>query len=319
MTNTTTAYRDEWRAVRAASCHPLTSEFPPIYGYVPSFAAGVVFCVLFAITLSYHIFQSVRLRATISILLAVGALTEVIGWGARAYNAKCPYNGNAFIAQQVTLIIAPVFFAAALYVLLGQLILSLGRRSSVVTAKWYAITFCTSDVASLVVQAVGGAIASTANTASGTLLGTHIMVGGIAFQLFTMTLFGGLLVDFLVRVMAPRGEFSGMVTKGMKLVLVALIASFLVIYIRSIYRTIELAQGWHGHLISHEGYFIGLDATTMVVAVAVFMGIDPAVIFRGEGRPGFAKRTRAKESLNSAGASDAELAVRMPLDSGSRY
>lgn len=234
------------------------------------------------------------------------ALAELIGWAARAYSGKCAYNGNAFMSQEVTLIIAPVFFSAALYVLLGKLILDLGPRSSMISAKWYAIVFCTCDILSLVVQAIGGAQASEANTNSAMELGTHIMVAGIAFQLLTMTLFVGLMCDFLLRVLRTQGEFSNMVTKGMKLVFVALVISTLMIYIRGVYRTIELAQGWRGYLITHEGYFIGLDATIMVIAVAIFIPIDPAVIFRGEGRPGYARKAKG---LSSGEASEAELAM----------
>lgn len=204
------------------------------------------------------------------------------------------------MAQEVTLIIAPVFFSAALYVLLGKLIFDLGRGSSVLTAKWYAIIFCTCDVVSLIVQAIGGAQASTANTNDAMNMGTHIMVAGIAFQLFTMTLFGGLLADFLWRVMKTNGQFRGMVTGGMKKVFGAILVSFLMIYIRSVYRTIELAQGWHGYLIEHEGYFIGLDAAIMAIAVGVFVVVDPAVIFHGEGRPGYAKRRDAKQGPESS-------------------
>jgi hypothetical protein len=57
--------------------------------------------------------------------------------------------------QITTLIIAPVFFTAALYVLLGVLIKLLGRQSSLLSARMYAIMFVTCDVISLVVQVSG--------------------------------------------------------------------------------------------------------------------------------------------------------------------
>lgn len=244
---------------------------------------------------------------------------ELIGWGARTYNAKCPYNHDAFLTQEVTLIIAPVFFSAALYVLLGRLIVGLGPRSSLLTAKWYAIIFCTCDVASLVVQAVGGAKASEADTDEEMNLGTHIMVGGIGFQLLTMTLFGGLFADFLWRVLGrgAGGDLRGQVTGGMRRVLAALLVSFVMIYVRSVYRTIELAQGWRGFLITHEAYFIALDAAIMVVAVAVFVPVDPAVIFRGEGRPGYARKGSGEKRALSE--SDAEVGLAKDSAPGSRF
>lgn len=189
------------------------------------------------------------------------------------------------MAQEVTLIIAPVFFSAVLYVLLGKLIVDLGPASSILTARWYAIIFCTCDVASLVVQAVGGAKASMADTDDEMNMGTHIMVGGIGFQLLTMTLFGGLVADFMWRVFRDHSAHGlrSRITPGVGRVLVAMLVSFLMVYVRSVYRTVELSQGWNGYLITHEPYFIGLDASIMVVAVAVFAFADPAVVLRREG------------------------------------
>ncbi|KAF3763300.1 RTA1-domain-containing protein [Cryphonectria parasitica EP155] len=274
-----TATEAQLKAISQANCYPYTRGLVPAYGYYPSEAAGIIFVVLFAIPFFYHTFQSLRLRVSTSILLALGALTELVGWAARLYSSRCSYNGNAFLAQEVTLIIAPVFFSAALYVLLGRLIIGLGRSSSMLSPKMYTIVFCTCDVVSLVVQAVGGAQTSTASSTdqAGKELGTHIMVAGIAFQLFTMTLFGLLLIDFFRRVFSRGSEFRGFVTAPVQRVLVALVISFIMIYIRSIYRTIELAQGWTGYLITHEGYFIGLDASIMVIAVGVFVAVDPAL------------------------------------------
>lgn len=232
-------------------------------------------------------------------------IAELIGWASRTWAAKCPYNNDAFLSQIVTLIIAPVFFSAALYVLLGKLIRDLGRASSILSAKWYTIIFCTCDVVSLIIQAVGGAMASMADTDEQQDRGTNIMEGGIVFQLATMTLFGVLLGDFAWRISSRRAGLRDTITRNIKLVLVAILISFVMIYIRSIYRTIELAQGWRGYLITHEAYFIGLDAAMMVVAVAVFIPIDPAVMLYGQ------KYVPAKQSP-SADVSDAEVAMAGP-------
>ncbi len=176
--------------------------------------------------------------------------------------------------QITTLIIAPTFFAAGLYVLLGILIRLLGPQSSALSAAMYAIIFCTCDLISLVLQAIGGGLASTASGElnGNTKPGTNIMVAGIAFQLGTMTFFAVLVLDFLRR--ASKLDLP----KQYKRVLFAMFVSFTMIYIRSIYRTIELAQGWTGYLITHEGFFLGLDAAIMFVAVAVFLVFDPAVL-----------------------------------------
>lgn len=47
--------------------------------------------------------------------------------------------------------------------------------------------------------------------------------------------------------------------------------------IRAIYRTVELAQGWGGYLLSHEGYFIGLDAVMSTAAMICLAAGHPGL------------------------------------------
>ncbi|KAH6603732.1 hypothetical protein Trco_008507 [Trichoderma cornu-damae] len=270
-----------WNAILhiRTGCFPtLLPQIKNDYGYWPSLGAGIAFDVVFGLAFTGHVVQAIRFRRWTSALFAIGALTEAIGWAGRTWNAKCPYNHEAFLIQITTLIIAPTFFAAGLYVLLGILIKQLGNHTSTLSPSHYAIIFCTSDIISLVVQAVGGALAAKASVEiNGNLAtGTHIMVAGIAFQLFTMSVFALFFIDFL------RRASHLVIKRPIKLILVPLCVAFFMIYIRSIYRTIELAEGWTGFLITHEGYFIGLDAALMVVAVTVFLIFDPAVLLREE-------------------------------------
>lgn len=68
--------QDFLNLISEATCYPYDSRLKPSYGYRPSLAAGIIFVVLFAIPLVYHTFQSIRRRAAISILLALGALSR---------------------------------------------------------------------------------------------------------------------------------------------------------------------------------------------------------------------------------------------------
>ncbi|KAI1414147.1 RTA1-domain-containing protein [Hypoxylon sp. FL1857] len=241
------------------------------YGYRPSLAAGVIFCALFGIAFFGHAFQTIRLRRWTSALLAIGALTELIGWAGRTWSSECPYNQNAFLMQITTLIIGPVFFTAALYVLLGMFINVLGREYSLLSARMYSIVFVTCDTVSLVVQAVGGAMASTASgSGNDTKLGTNIMVTGVLFQLAAMIVFTLLTLDFL-----RRSSKLGMPQEYNK-ILVALFISLAAIFARSIFRAVELIEGWNGYLMMHEAYFIALDGSLMVLAVLIFLPFDPA-------------------------------------------
>lgn len=176
--------------------------------------------------------------------------------------------------QITTLIIAPTFLAAGLYVVLGQLIRLLGRESSLISPRVYLFVFCSCDLISLILQAIGGGLASvqSGKLNGNTKPGTNLMVGGIAFQLGTLSVFLLLVFDFLRRTRTLAMPLN------YKKVIAALFIAFAMIYIRGIYRTVELAQGWTGFLITHEGFFLGLDASVMVVAVWIFLVFDPAVL-----------------------------------------
>lgn len=107
--------------------------------------------------------------------------------------------------------------------------------------------------------------------------GTHIMVAGIVFQMASITAFVALFGIFLQRV---RREHERLSQRIVALVWASAF-SVLLIYIRSIYRTIELSQGWRGYLITNEPYFIGLDGSLMFAAVAVYNLVHPGWALKG--------------------------------------
>ncbi|OJJ51641.1 hypothetical protein ASPZODRAFT_442865 [Penicilliopsis zonata CBS 506.65] len=267
--------RTEEEEILRQGCHALVEGFGTSYGYKPSLGAGIAFCVLFGLSMILHTVQLVWKRYWWCVVFTLGCLCELLGWAARTWAAECPYNPNAFMMQIAILIIAPTFFTAGVYVLLGRFIQILGSQSSVLSPKLYLWIFCTCDILSLVIQAVGGGMAASAyDTLDGnTAPGTHIMVAGIVFQMASITVFVALAADFVRRTLRHRliqsadGSFVPL--------LVAMGFSVVCIYIRSIYRTIELSQGWTGYLITHQVYFVVLDGVMMVLAVVVFNFVHP--------------------------------------------
>ncbi|KAJ5155832.1 hypothetical protein N7492_008635 [Penicillium capsulatum] len=276
-TNSTLAYQlyKQHQRDLIVGCYAKEPNYPTSYGYVPGLGAGIAYCVLFGVSMLLHTVQLCWKRTWWCSVFSVGCLVEVLGWAGRTWSSQCPYNMNAFLMQISTLIIAPTFFTAGIYVLLGRFIQILGRESSILKPSWYLWIFCTCDVISLVIQAIGGGIASSESSKidGDTAPGTHIMVAGIIFQLFSITVFVLCAADFIRRTM--RGGMLQSLTGSVIPLLAAMVLSVVCIYIRSIYRTIELLQGWDGYLITHEPYFIGLDGAMMIVAVAVFNFIHP--------------------------------------------
>ncbi|OGM47319.1 RTA1 domain protein [Aspergillus bombycis] len=178
--------------------------------------------------------------------------------------------------QLSTLIIAPTFFSAGIYLLLGYIIRLFGQKSSYFRSGCYFWFFSACDLVSLAVQAVGGGLASAALNAHRDMAdGTHIMIAGIAFQLASTLAFTGCMVDYVFRTIYPQ---KGTIPKGVLFLFAGMVLSVLCICIRSIYRLAELSQGWSSYLITHEKYFIILDAVMMAIAVGIFVIFHPSVM-----------------------------------------
>ena len=112
--------------------------------------------------------------------------------------------------------------------------------------------------------------------------GTNIMVAGIVFQLFTITVFVALAADFVRRCLQHRELLPHLVDRDPRkslrpaiILFAATTFSIACVYVRCIYRTIELAQGWDGDLISQEKYFIAMDGAMMAPCVIVFNIFHP--------------------------------------------
>ncbi|TNY22111.1 RTA1 like protein-domain-containing protein [Rhodotorula diobovata] len=295
-----------------SACVDCTAPYPPlptptpdngeldfnIYGYDPSLAAAIVFLVAFGLITLWQAGLVVRSRIWWLTVLVVGGLGEIIGWAGRAWAAKDPYSLNAFLTQQICLILAPCFFSATCYGILGMVVRALGRQYSVLRPSLYLWIFCVADLVAIVVQAIGGAMAALAlQDGKSSESGTHIMVAGIAFQLACMIAFSGLALDVYRRARRDRSYRSRPHAQEGRLTRVGWGLAWATgwIIVRGIYRTVELAEGWTGYLITHEPYFAVLDSMAMVLCQAVFCVAWPA-----KERPVAVERRESHDSQQTA-------------------
>jgi uncharacterized ion transporter superfamily protein YfcC len=191
-------------------------------------------------------------------------------------------------------IFGPTPFIAAIFVIFGEIIKRLGPAYSRLTPKWYTIIFCTSDVVALLIQCAGAGLAASASTNSGAKLGSNIMLVGIVFQVVVITVFSLCAVEYVVRYFkdmpirsrtekSEAGNSTETLTRGelttrIKLMLYAILFIMLLLFIRSIYRTAELADGWNGRIISTEVYFNVLDGAMVVLAIITLNVAHPGVL-----------------------------------------
>ncbi|KAI0321512.1 RTA1-domain-containing protein [Amylostereum chailletii] len=253
------------------------------YHYVPTEWICALFVSLFGLSTLVHVGQAFYFRLWFLLPTAgIAGILEIIGWSARLWSSKNPLNDQPFLIQISTTIIAPTPLVAANFILLGRIISRLGPRYSRLSARWYTGIFLTCDIVALIVQAAGGGIASGSEPD----LGGNIMLGGIVFQLVAIICYVALAAEFLFRYINDRpigrrnNHFDSRVptTQRMKLMLAGMTLMTIFIFIRSIYRTIELSDGWSGTVISTQWLFNVFDGAMIVLAFYTLNVLHPGIL-----------------------------------------
>lgn len=156
-----------------------------------------------------------------------------------------------------------------------MLIQNTGRHVSPFPPKTYLfICFCI-DVTCLTLQATGGGLAGSAySRGKSTQLGTTTMLAGIILQLVAALFFSVLLGAVLYRGFTELRSNRPLAHMAMATVL-----STTMMIMRNIYRSVELAEGWRGYLITHERFVLGFDALPMAIAMGLYVIFSPGAQF----------------------------------------
>ena len=193
--------------------------------------------------------------------------------------------------QIVCLTIAPAFLAAGIYLTLSRIVITFGPENSHIKPLSYPRIFIPCDIISLLLQAIGGGMASVASHQDKSPdTGDHIMVAGLAFQVLTLLMFQLLCLDFLIKTLRRMKSMGDAAldpehaalrrSAKFRVFLVALGLATLCIFIRSVYRVAELSEGWTGALIQNERLFIGFEGAMVIAAVSVLNAFHPGYCFR---------------------------------------
>ncbi|CAL8583681.1 phospholipid-translocating ATPase rsb1 [Xanthoria parietina] len=255
--------------------------------YIPSLGANAFFLALFTILLIFQIGFGFKWRTwSFAGCVFGGLVLEVVGYVGRIQIHNNPFDSDPFLMYLVTLTIAPCFLTAAIYLSLSRIIITYGTSLARFKPRTYTIIFICCDVFSLVLQAVGGAIADTADTKSLTDAGINIMIAGLVFQVVSLTLFAGLCAEFFWSVKkhggVSRSVLQGRLPKSvgrLYLFIGSLSLATLCIYIRSIFRVAELQGGFDGHLANDEVTFIILESIMVGIASIALTLPHPGMIF----------------------------------------
>lgn len=113
------------------------------------------------------------------------------------------------------------------------------------------------------------------------------MLAGLIFQVVSLGLFAACCADFARRVRNNKSNWNvkyiDLVNSGLfKAFLAGLFVASVTIFVRSVYRCVELAGGFNGKLFtSDEALFMVLEGVMIVLATACLTALHPAVAFQG--------------------------------------
>ncbi|KAL9076008.1 MAG: hypothetical protein Q9157_003835 [Trypethelium eluteriae] len=246
------------------------------YHYEPSMPAAIIFIVLFALATILHIYQMVRLRTWFMFPFVVGGIFETVGYVGRALSASenpGPYDKIPYIIQSLLLLVAPLFFAASIYMELGRIVIMVdGDRKLFIRRRWLTRTFVIGDVGTFLIQATGSSMLASKD-ADKVNMGKYLVIGSLFLQIAFFGLFVVAATIFHIR-MALAPTPLARQRPWIKHMIGLYVVSVLIL-VRSVVRCVEFIQGYDGYIMTHEIFLYGFDAVVMFFAVVTMNVVHP--------------------------------------------
>ncbi|KAF4468428.1 RTA1 like family [Fusarium albosuccineum] len=312
-------------------------DLAPNAAFLAIFGASLIgFVVVWIIT---------RKGTAFNIALILGLVCEVLGYAGRILSWQNPWSENGFLVQICCLTIGPAFMAAGIYLCLRRIVSAFGPENSRLPPEYYTrivslpiqinsvkqltqcpVQFIPCDVISLILQALGGALASvSSHQHEDPKTGSNIMIAGLAFQVATILGFILCSLDFALRTMRRQRALGDAAldqrpqvvkvrnSRRFKAFLGALsLASFCILW-RSAFRVAELSEGWDGPVMGDQYMFVGFEGILIIVAVVALNIFHPALCMKellelddGALKGLWCLRSRKNKAINSESVSESE-------------
>jgi hypothetical protein len=149
----------------------------------------------------------------------------------------------AFLTQAILVLLAPILFAASVYMFLGRIIRFTGYvRCAPIRPKFLTWIFITGDIVCFFVQMVGAAIMGDARTKAALDRAETIVLVGLVAQIFIFLVFMFVVIVFHKRIRSMRGSMV-IGSVDWERFLFALYGVSAVITFRNLFRVIKYAMG----------------------------------------------------------------------------
>ncbi|KAH8598954.1 RTA1 like protein-domain-containing protein [Bisporella sp. PMI_857] len=285
--------------------------------YRPNLIANEIYLAFFALFLVIQVIMVCPFRTwSYTAMMFLGLALECIGYWGRIAMYFNIFMSTPFLINIIGLTIAPVFYTAAMYLTLARIIRHYGTHNSLLSPRTYTLVFLTADIVSLVLQSVGGGMANNASSKKESWGGVRVMIIGLAFQVFSMSIFVIVCAIFFLNVRKDRVRqkatnwAAGKVdppqqhVKGYKTFVVMFAIAFFFILVRSCFRVAELSHGFEGKLANEEVPFMILEGGMMILTTILMTIWHPGRYMKAEWKKAKAVPEERKFSIGSGSSTN---------------
>ncbi|KAK4936757.1 hypothetical protein LTR10_022414 [Elasticomyces elasticus] len=238
-----------------------------LWYYYLFLAGGIAVATIFLILVTTHLYGIIKTRHRFCIPLLIGGIFEVIGY---AFRVVAHHNTNSttpYAIQSVLILLAPILFAASVYMYLGRTIIGAhGEYLSMIKPRFLTKIFVTGDVFCFMIQAGGGGMLVTANDSSNVELGEHMILGGLILQVIIFVFFVMVAIRFHVRMAATHHHNT--LFQWRKSLITTYALSFLIM-LRNVVRAVEYGMGSNGYILRHEWSTFVFDGAPMMAVLLI--------------------------------------------------
>ncbi|KAK5046221.1 hypothetical protein LTR84_008364 [Exophiala bonariae] len=257
------------------------------FTYNPSLVGNGLYIAILSVCLLAQVVQGVRYRTwDFTAPMLAGILLELMGYTARIFMNKDRSSREAFLLDNITLILGPAFLAASIYLCMGHLVKVYGEHLSALKSRTYLLIFVACDLLNLILQGMGGGICSTQQQPKGIQAGINIVIAGLATQVASLFIFILCCLHFANNVRRQSSKKLSdcehvRQSRSFRAFLFGIGLATLCIFIRSVFRIVELRQGFTGPLANSEVHFMVLEGAMILIATGALTVFHPGRCFQG--------------------------------------
>ncbi|KAH6683578.1 RTA1 like protein-domain-containing protein [Plectosphaerella plurivora] len=250
-----------------AKLEPLKSGYY-VWKYLPSVPAAAIFCILFLVATLAIVWRIWKTKNWFCIAFAIGGFFQFIGYAARISAHNQTGRLMIYIIQSTYILLAPILYAASIYMTLGRVIRSVnGDRHSIIRPAMLTKIFVIGDVTALLVQGSSSGMSIIENLAN---IGKLLMVTGLVFHILLFIFFIIVAGVFHRRMLSDHSTPNGVANGQWEVTMRMLYCVSALIIFRSVFRAIEHVMGLDGYLLSNEWPLYVFDSIPMLLVMVIF-------------------------------------------------